>query len=125
MNIGQLVVFGKSAIAGSKEALEKFTASLLEHPEHAMLRSSGLFTHTATIIVWTEILNNADGGATLENIAKSLDEHIYYTASNPPHSSSPLSNYLEVEKTRVRADAAKYVRRLISIAGNRASNTVA
>jgi hypothetical protein len=121
MTIEQLITTAKSTIAGAKDALEKFSAAVLENPEHAMLRSSTLFTHTASTIVWNEILNNAEGGATLENIAKSLDEHIFYAATNPPHSSSQLSNYLEVEKTRVRAEASKYIRRLVSIAENRAA----
>lgn len=123
MIIEQLIKNAQSRIDGAKATMAKFTADVLEHPEAAMMRSSTMFTETAAIIVWGEVLHNAQSGAAPEDILKTLEDHIFYTAANPPHSSSQLGNYLEVEKNRMRAEVANQLKRLVRCAPQQSDTT--
>jgi hypothetical protein len=126
MTLEQLIATAKSKVAGAKENLAKFGANLEEHPESTLNRwGSRMFADTATVVVWTEVLNDAEAGAEPEALQSSLERHIFYAATNPPHSSSQLDNYLSVEKTRERAEALKYIQRLVRVAPAQPANTAA
>jgi hypothetical protein len=123
MTLAQLINTAKSRIAGAKDTLAKFTTDLLEHPEAAVNRSgSAMFRATAAFVVWTEILNDAEAGANPEALLSSLNTHVSYAACNPPHSSNQLDNYLSVEKNRERAEAIKYIERLVRVSPAQPAN---
>lgn len=126
MTLAQLISTAKSRIAAAKANLAKFGANLEENPEATVNRwGSRMFNDTATVVVWTEILNDAEAGAEPEALQESLERHIFYAASNPPHSSNQLDNYLAVEKNRERAEALKYIQRLVRVAPAQPANTAA
>jgi hypothetical protein len=111
MKQADIIAMAKSRIKGAEEYLVEFAANLVKNPEYTVYWSMPLFSKTADLTVWKQVLHMAEGGCDLSQLIETLEEYLISGAARPSNSSSFSSNHLEQGKLRAYAEAYRYFKR--------------
>ncbi len=100
MNTNELTDELSREIKYTREQIQDFGEKLQEDPAHALEWGASCFNHAARLLVAADALSGLMSGCSIADIRTEAEKMVLRGAVDPPSSTSPTSNLMELEKTR-------------------------
>lgn len=107
----EMIEFAQGRVKTAKAEIADFATKLVEKPEHTLTWGTVIFSRTADLTVWEQILVYAKSDCSLEDVVGMLEDYVVGGAASPSYSTNYAKNHLEQETLRAYAETYKEFKR--------------